>query len=339
MKAKKQLEYKLKGVRYISSRKPIIIGDNLYVIFVYEKQASTYSSIKCFNKENFEIKWEYEQEFVINNILQTEGETLFICCMNGSLIELNKENGKKLNQFDLEISRCGHSSQMIENKIVVGGIQGNTQCTCYSLIPFKKLWEFETGGHSYTPLLVNDLVYQCTGNYIRCLNANTGALIWEDYEEESYLFNPICYKNIIIVGGNGVVNFYEASTGNFITQIKTEAGKSIYQIKEEDGNIYFGDGSGVFYACKLSIEDEELSINFLWDYESEGSIESISAIKGSHILIVNDDKKLLALDKTTGELIWKANVKAEAKTAGILVNDNQIYASVSSGYLFKFIEV
>ncbi|WP_196888983.1 PQQ-binding-like beta-propeller repeat protein [Aureivirga sp. CE67] len=337
MKINKVFEFKLKGKRNISSRKPLIIKDKLYVLFLFEEKSYFRSKLICLYINNFDIIWEYDYSFIMNDIMKSVDNNILICTMDGKLKVLNSDNGELLNTFDLELNRIGGSSNIYDEKIVFGGVQGTRYTNCFNLISQKIEWVYETGGHSYTPLIKNENVYLCSENKIRCFKLNSGKLVWEAFEKNSYIFNPIVMGEMIAVGGHGLVNIYDSNDGELLHQIDP-AGirESIRAIRAENNILYFGDSAGIFYAYEIKKgKDLNLKSNKLWEYESGRSIESYPEIYGENILFINDDKKLICLNKYHGEMNWKFNTKGEAKISGIVIENQNIYLSVSKGYVYK----
>ncbi|UXX79185.1 PQQ-binding-like beta-propeller repeat protein [Reichenbachiella carrageenanivorans] len=343
MKASKLLEFKLKGERNISSRKPLIIGERIYVPFIFDKKGFVASKMVCLNKNDFEVKWEYDYPFVINNILESTNGNVLICCMDGKLNELKSQNGELVSTLELEMDRCGHSSAISDNRIVIGGVQGTKKMNCLDLDSQSIKWSFDNGGHSYIPLISNEKVYQCTEKLIRCLELNTGKLIWEATEENTYIFNPISFNELIVVGGHGLINIYDSNKGKLLHQIETGIRESIRAIISDNNNLYFGDSSGVFYAYEINekknlLGKRSIQSKELWRFESNGSIESLPKIVGESILFMNDDNKLICLNMRSGESNWSFNTKGEAGISSIITDEENIFLSVGKGYLYKLKE-
>jgi outer membrane protein assembly factor BamB len=337
---KKILEYKLKGERNITTRKPIVFDDKVFVVYIFDKQGSSSSKVICLDKNTFDVFWEYEYSFVINNILLSNEQNLLVCCMDGKLIELNPDNGNSNSTYELEMERCGQTSEIEGNNIVMGGVQGTKSTNCFDLSSKLIKWTFDNGGHSYIPLIKSGKVYQCTEKKIRCIELGSGNLIWETKEESTYIFNPISFNEMVIVGGHGLINIYDCNKGKLLHQIKTGVRESIRAIIKENDTLYFGDSSGLFYAYKITKSKNllgKLKINSeqLWNFESKGGIESNPLINGESILFINDDNKLISLNKETGENKWSFNTKGEAGISGITINGKDIYLSVGKGYLYK----
>jgi outer membrane protein assembly factor BamB len=146
MPVKKILEYKLKGERNISARKPRILGDRLFVAFNFDKKGFVAGKIICLDKNNFSVFWEYDYPFIINNILLKNKNSLLVCCMDGKLIDLNTDNGSEIANYNLEMDRCGDSSSIVANHIVAGGVQRTTLTNCFDLSTQSLKWSYNNGG-------------------------------------------------------------------------------------------------------------------------------------------------------------------------------------------------
>lgn len=291
------------------------------------------------NKNDFEVKWEYDYPFVINNILEATNGNVLVCCMDGKLNELNPENGELLAMLELEMDRCGQSSAISNNRIVIGGVQGTKKTNCLDLESQSIKWSFDNGGHSYGPLISNEKVYQCTERMIRCLELNTGKLLWEA-EERTYIFNPIPLNELIVVGGHGIINIYDSNNGKLLHQIETGIRESIRAIIAYNNALYFGDSSGVFYAYEIHekknlLGNKSIQSKELWRFESQGSIEGLPKIIGASIMFINNDNKLICLDMRSGKSKWSFNTKGEAGISSIVADDGYILLSVGKGYVYK----
>lgn len=342
MPVKKTLEYKLKGERNISSRKPIIIGNRIFVPYIFDKKGFVASKLICLDKDTFDFYWEYDYPFVINNIIASTEYSLLICCMDGQLIELNPTTGNEIFNYNLEMDRCCASSIIEQNHIVVGGVQRTRLTNCFDLSSKSIKWSFNNGGHSYIPLIKNGKVYQCTDRTMRCLELNSGELIWEARVKNSFIFNPIPVQEMIVVGGYGFVNIYDSNNGKLLHKITSDIKKDIYSIIAENHTIYFGVNTGLFYAFKITTNKNWLGrikiiSKKLWDFNLNGGHGS-AVMYGNSNMLINDDYKLICLDKYNGAEKWIFNTKEKAGISGILIDGEDIYISVEKGYLYKLNE-
>ncbi|UII25629.1 PQQ-binding-like beta-propeller repeat protein [Fulvivirga maritima] len=340
MKLKKLLEYKLKGERNVSARKPLIIGDHLIIVFTFHKKGGIASRVVCLDKNTFDAVWEYDYLFVINNIQQSPSNNILVCCMDGKLVELDATNGETLNMYELDMYRCGTASLIFDNKLLVGGVQKTTTINCFDFNSSEVKWSFDSQGHSYKPVVDSGKAYICTQHTIRCFDLNTGMVLWEASEESTYMFNPIVYGDLVMVGGHGLVNIYHNESGKLLNQIKTEMAEAIRSIIADGDCIFFGDEAGEFYSFKINrekngLDEGHVECELLWKFSTKGSIQSFPVISGDQVLFVNDDNKMVCLNKISGDQLCTFNTKGEASTSGIIMEEEIIYTAVGKGFVYK----
>ena len=346
MKLKKITEYKLKLKRNITPRNLLIIDDHLYIAFIFDQEGWINSRIICLDVEGFEERWSYDYPFIVNTIQKSPlSDNIISVCMDGIIEEIDSVEGVLLESFSLNVHRCGFSSSIVDNKVVVGGIQGSKLTTCFDLKEADINWTFDTGGHSYNPLIVEKRVYQCTENYLRCLDFDNGKLIWQAYEESTYLFNSEIFQGIVLASGHGLINFYSIIDGTLIYQIKTGvpgSGGAIRHITCIDEFIYFSDSADVMYCYKILklSKSFEIDIKLVWTYQSNGAIASKAKVYKNYLIFTHANKELLVLDRITGQLVASSKLKASAETSDLLVQDNgAIYLAYEKGYVNKFCQL
>lgn len=325
-------EYNLKGERNNKPRQPLIWNDKLYVIFVYDKKGFVESRIQCLSLDKFDLLWEYQLSHVINNILISENNTLIASFMNGSVVSFNLDNGQEVWKFTTEESNIGPISNEYKQKIVVSGIQAKATSTwCIDTINGNVLWKQSNKGHSYIPKIHNDLIYNCIGNDIFCLDLENGLIVWEQNEPSTYLFNPKIFGQYVIASGHGIVNTYDLQSGQMLTRIETGEQSSIRELIHDEENIYFGDENGTFYSYSLSNLDAKLN----WKLQTSGKIQTIPAISGQTIFVLNDASKLFAIDKNSGVLVCEKKLKGEGDISGVTIANGKIYFSCGGGHVYE----
>lgn len=325
-------EYKLKGERNNRPRQPVIWGDKIYLIFVYDKKGFVESRIQCLQLSSFELIWEYTHNHVINNILVASNNTIIAGCMNGIVLSLKPENGEEVWRFTTNESNTGPVSNEYEQKIVFSGIQsGNTSTWSLDIHHGNTIWKQSNNGHSYIPKIYDGHVYNCIGNDIYCLQLADGLQIWTGHEPATYLFNPKIYKQMVLASGHGVVDFYGLKTGEPKIRIETGVQSAIREVISDGDDIFFGDEKGFFYSYKVS----DNAATLIWKIATEGGIQTIPLIMGNTLFILNDSAKLLIADKETGAIISEKKVKGAGNISGITLHEGRLYFSCGGGYLFE----
>ncbi|MFB3888400.1 MAG: PQQ-binding-like beta-propeller repeat protein [Candidatus Bathyarchaeia archaeon] len=132
------------------------------------------------------------------------------------------------------------------------------------------------------------IFFQANDGYMYCLNAETGAKIWEKYVESNKTF--LMHNTVRYTGSPKVFN----------------------------GNVYVGSRNGVFYCLN------ENTGATVWSYSSGGSIFNAPAIdaENGYVFVTIGDQSRLTIsgrgannngtlykfDAATGNIIWKSNV-------------------------------
>lgn len=303
MNIRQTFEYKLKGERNNRPRKPIIFGDKLFVIFVYDKRGVTESRIQCLSTSDFNVLWEFTLGHVINNVVLLENRTLLASCMNGKIICFNITNGEIIWEYATSDSNIGAISNEANGRVVFSGIQRGKKTYCIDTNIGTILWEVENTGHSYIPIIYKENIFNTIGNDLYCLDLKTGSTLWKSTEPRTYLFNPKIFQHFVLASGHGIINAYEIASGQIVSSIevplsKFDGASAIREVVSDAENIYFGDAAGNFYCYKMN--DKEFVLK--WKVETKGPIESIPVLLDEHVLIINNGLQLLGINRKSGAI-------------------------------------
>jgi outer membrane protein assembly factor BamB len=172
-----------------------------------------------------------------------------------------------------------------------------------------QVWGPTTLGGSFTasPTVVGDRLYLGTSaGFMYCINATTGEEIWE-YQVTSpgqIQASPTVANGRVYFGTtNNYLYALDAITGLYKWRYTT--GNSIYSSSPavEGTMIYFGCDDGKLYA----INDTGTLPQKKWDFPTKGAIECTPMLADGKVFCGSsyNDHALFALDKTSGQLIWK----------------------------------
>ncbi|PZX10123.1 outer membrane protein assembly factor BamB [Breznakibacter xylanolyticus] len=335
-------EYKLKGERNISARKPLIYNNSLYVILCYDKKGFTESRLQCLDLETFELKWEYTHNHVLNNLEISLNDKLLCGCMDGEVKCFNPSDGEIVWTFKTEESNIGAISNIYNDKIIFSGVQARGKSTwCLDVNTGKLLWQIENKGHAYIPLIAENKGFFCIGNNIYSISLRDGSLNWEQNEPDTYIFNPKKNGDKIVVGGHGKVNIYDFDSGELILSIETGIRSSIREICfDSDNNLYFGDEEGNFYCyhfqfIKKLLGKGKFVAEKKWSYKAKGGIQGAAALMNESIYFITDGEELISLNIINGELNWDFNTKGKAGISGVSIVNDEIFIACGNGYVYR----
>lgn len=192
------------------------------------------------------------------------------------------------------------------------------------------LWgpAYFSGSYYGVPSVVGDRVYIGTSSgYMYCINATTGGKIWE-YQIQTpgqIQTSPAVANGRVYFGTtNNFLYALDATTGLYAWRFT--AGNSItYSSPAIDGTlIYFGCDDGKLYA----LNDTGSLPQKKWDFPTSNRIYSTPLVADGKVFFGSgpQDHAIFALDKTSGQLIWKFQV-----TGGYSLDNSPAF---SDGFVF-----
>jgi outer membrane protein assembly factor BamB len=143
------------------------------------------------------------------------------------------------------------------------------------------------------------------GGYMYCLNATTGAKLWE-YQTEGSLSiesSPAIYNGKVYFGTNaGYMYSLNATTGLFISRYT--APDDIKTAPTIRGDLlYFGCDDGKLYALNIS----QTLFSLKWTYTTSSPVHCTPTVDTEKVYFGSQstDHSVFALNRTTGTLVWK----------------------------------
>ena len=149
-----------------------------------------------------------------------------------------------------------------------------------------------------------------------CINANTGAFIW-NYKTEYFVFSsPAVTDNRVYVGSDQMYCL-DAVTGDYIWSYPTGtigySSPAIY-----DNKVYVGSMDWGIYCL------DGLSGDFIWSYQTGNQVNASPTVSNANVYIGSADNNIYCLDALTGALVW------DYPTGGPVVSS----AAVDSGKVY-----
>lgn len=170
---------------------------------------------------------------------------------------------------------------------------------------------------------------------VYCINAQSGEMLWE-FETVNSVKNNLLLENGKIIAQDCEGNLYclDAQNGKEIWQTKVALSSSL--------NTSIGictDGTYVYAGCAacVSAVDLENGGDIVWTYD-RGKGECSAAefvLSGSKLIISSHWDALIALDKTTGQLLWEnddEDIRFRSSTPAV-VDENRLLVADSDAIM------
>ncbi len=200
----------------------------------------------------------------------------------------------------------------------------------------EERWLFKTVSCVSMPALFEGTLYFGYGNcdvllaggQVFAVDARDGTERWHTGRIASVSGPPVVTATALYVGlDQGGLIALSRATGQEIWRVRTAG--SVHSPAIANGIVYFGtseDRAGTFYAV------EAATGRVLWQYYSNGWIQTAPAIAGGVVYIATHDAVLHAFDAGTGRELW--HYQAERKyPSGVSLAGNTIYWT-SGGTLY-----
>ncbi len=235
-------------------------------------------------------------------------------------------------------------SPVVANGVVyVGTIQGYV--LAYNITNGALLWQFSASAPIYgSPTVANGLLYfgtvknpsqDTTGNYLYCLNATTGALVWANYLTlGSVWVPPTVYNGVVYVNAalkeatSGGFYAFDALTGATVWSVATPSGNWSVPVFDPSGaNVYFATGNPCLSnpplpqntpqtdGCSGSIFDLNPATGAtIWSYhfpdytgdDDAPATPAYAVLNGTPYLFEGVKNGLFyCLNATTGAVVWQ----------------------------------
>jgi outer membrane protein assembly factor BamB len=184
------------------------------------------------------------------------------------------------------------------------------------------------------PAFADGKLYVCSnGGYVYCLNATTGEKLWEyDAGPGQIQSSPAVSMGTVYFGITATDNYlYAVNTSTGLYRWRFTAAGAIYSSPTIDGDfLYFGCDDGKVYALNHTGTLPALK----WTYPTKGRVRSTPTMDGDKLFFgsYSQDHSVFAVNKTTGNLIWKYTFTSSyAVENPVAVASGIVYCAPTSG--------
>jgi outer membrane protein assembly factor BamB len=192
----------------------------------------------------------------------------------------------------------------VDSPSVVGGFvyvgSDDGQVYCLNAITGALVWNYTTGAEvESSPAVVGGLVYVGSDDdNVYCLNATNGALVW-NYTTGSWVeSSPAVVGGFVYVGSDDCSTYCLNATSGAFVWSYRTGGYVGSSPAVAGGLVYVGSEDNSTYCLNAT------SGAFVWSYRTGGYVDSSPAVAGGLVYVGSDDCSTYCLNATSGAFVW-----------------------------------
>ena len=246
-------------------------------------------------------------------------DAVFVGDLEGTIHAINRANGE-LKWKALDDSKVWGHVSTDGNRVY--SAHSNGALYALDVADGSLEWLLETEGDIVSGTVVSDgLVYFVSSDpFVYAVGADTGDVVWSTELLGGSYATPRLQDGSLLIGSfDDRVYSLDAKTGRLEWNFWT-GGTVRTPVATSEDAVFFGSDDGHVYA--VSAEDGSLN----WRYET-GQVDFSGAAFAEGLLYIGADSELLALDSTTGELVWQFNAGDSVKSTIMVIDDTVYFGS------------
>jgi len=235
------------------------------------------------------------------------GNMIFIGSYDYNVYAIDKTNGKIIWRFRTNGEIVSTASYFGE-KIYIGSKDGHLYCVD---VNGSLVWKFRTGGEvaSLPTIVDGKVIFGSFDGFVYCLDAYSGTEMWKFRTgAEAWHINKLPVFEEKTLEGNTIKKILVPSFDNFLYCLDVETGNEMWRFRTGkygnssapvifDNIIYQSTRDGILYA--IDFEGREL-----WRFRTGEPVDA-GFEYGNLFVICSGDGNVYALDKKTGQEIWR----------------------------------
>lgn len=189
-------------------------------------------------------------------------------------------------------------------------------------------WEFHSGGPVYsTPDVGGDrVVFGSTDGAVYALDAATGGLAWKVGTSRPVVACPRIADGMVFIGSSDhVFRAIDLATGHSVWSHAGIEGFVETRPLVADGKIVFGAWAGRLYA----LDEKTGQLAWTWQGDRPSPLYSPAACwpvaANGRVFIVAPDRRMTALELTTGREVWRTDRWAVRESLGLSEDGKRVY--------------
>jgi outer membrane protein assembly factor BamB len=210
----------------------------------------------------------------------------------------------------------------------------NVMVYCLNAQTGALVWNFTPGGYCFTPAVANGYVYLGSyDNHLYCLNATTGIQVW-NYSAGSYddVYAPIVTNGYVYVGTSFGGLLCINATTGVLVWDFAASGAAAYNPSVSGGYVYVGCSSGTVYCLNA------LTGTPVWNYTTNGGVQDAPVVYNGNVYFGSGGPftghyNVTCLNALTGAFVWNFVIPT-GEFGDVAVANGNVYVPVLNSDLY-----
>lgn len=276
------------------------------------------------------LLWKYEVPggaFEATAVL--DGGALYLGDLDGAFYALDLATGQLRWKQPGEIGYAA-AAGVRDGRVYVGDIEGRFHS--FDAATGEKRWTFEAeaeinGGPNFQG---DRVIFGSQDARLYCLDGKTGQLVWKhETDDQIRCFPSLVGGNFLVAGCDGSLHAIRATDGKEVGKIAIGAPTGSTPAKLGQ-RVYFGTEGAEFLAVDL--DKSEIAWRFRARRTSH-SFRSSAAVQKDYVVFGGRDRRVHALDPTTGEKRWEFATQGYVDGSPVIVGQ-RVFVGSQDGRLY-----
>lgn len=285
--------------------------------------------------EKPEVLWQFSTSDGVVACAAIVGEQVYVPCLNGELVSLDRRTGKKQWTYRSIESKNPNdfapgfkaAPTVAAETVYVGDEDGMMHAL--DRRTGKAKWKFRTGAEiaGSVALVDEKVIFGSHDSFLYCLKASDHSLVWKPFQTENFIncSTAIEANNTFIAGCDTKVRVINIVTGKEVSEVPLGEGAYLIASPAVLGDIlYVGTHDGRVVAVDWR------KARVVWTFTDPNhplEYRSSAAVTDKYVILGGYDKELHCLDRKTGNQVWSFKTRARIESSPVVVGERVLFGS------------
>ena len=282
-----------------------------------------------------EVLWQFSTSDGVVACAAIVGEQVYVPCLNGELVSLDRRTGKKQWTYRSIESRNPNdfapgfkaAPTVAAETVYLGDEDGMMHAV--DRRTGKAKWKFRTGAEiaGSVALVGEKVIFGSHDSFLYCLKASDHSLVWKPFQTENFIncSTAIEADYTFIAGCDTKVRVINIVSGKEVSEVPLGEGAYLIASPAVLGNIlYVGTHDGRVVAVDWRKQ------RVVWTFTDPNhplEYRSSAAVTDKFVILGGYDKELHCLDRKTGNQVWSFKTRARIESSPVVVGERVFFGS------------